>query len=156
MSKLNNEMEAKHLRIGNHVTYIDEGDSSNVILTLIGMCLDDSIWVEWTWEDGSNDNTDCNLEAIKGIRITEERLSEFGFKKDNKGNYWIDLQTHYLELMLSGYYCYPVYAQVPEMSHEKEQRVSTNRIEFVHELQNLFFAISGVELEIKQGVSACS
>jgi hypothetical protein len=75
--------------------------------------------------------------------------------KDHNGNYWIDLQTHYLELMPSNGYWYPVYAQVPEMSHEDEQRVSTNRIEFVHEMQNLFFAITGRELEMKVERSTC-
>jgi len=144
-------MKAQDLRIGNYVT-LDEEDAGNAVLTLVGIYLNDAIWVEWTWEDGSNDNTDCDLETIKGMPITEKWLSKFGFKKDNNGNYWIDLQTNYIELMLSGDYWYPVYAQVPEMSHEEEQRVSTNRIEFVHELQNLFFAFTGTELELKQQV----
>lgn len=86
----------------------------------------------------------------KGVEITDDWLVDFGFKKDNKGNYWVDLQTHYLELMPSNGHWYPTYAQVPEMSHEDEQRVSINRIEFVHELQNLFFVLTGRELEAKK------
>lgn len=85
-----------------------------------------------------------------GIKISIPHLTGFGFVKDDNGNYWINLQTHYLELMPSNGYWHPTYAQVPEMSHEEEQRVSTNRIEFVHELQNLFFALTGTELEIME------
>jgi len=89
-----------------------------------------------------------------GLKISIPHLTGFGFVKDNNGNYWIDLQTHYLELMPSNGYWYPVYAQVPEMSHEDEQRVSTNRIEFVHQLQNLFFALTGTELEMKSELNS--
>lgn len=89
-------------------------------------------------------------DMIEPIPLTEEILLKCGFIKDNNGNYWIDLQTHYLELMSSNVYWYPVYAQTPEMSHQDEQRVSINRIQYVHELQNLFFAITGTELELKK------
>ena len=90
-----------------------------------------------------------------GLKISIPHLTGFGFVKDNNGNYWIDLQTHYLELMPSNGYWYPVYAQLPEMSQECEQRVNTNRIKFVHELQNLFFALTGQELEMKVERSTC-
>jgi hypothetical protein len=53
-----------------------------------------------------------------------------------------------------GFY-YPLYAQDPEMSHEDEQRVFMNRIESLHELQNLFFAITGQELELRHERSTC-
>lgn len=78
--------------------------------------------------------------------LTKEYLIGVGFTKDNNNNYWKDLQTHYLELMPLNGYWYPVYAQLPEMSHETEQRVTINRIKFVHELQNLFFVLTGNEL----------
>lgn len=90
-----------------------------------------------------------------GLKISIPHLTGFGFKKDNNGNWWIDLQTHYLELMSSNGYWYPTYVQVPEMSHEDEQRVNTNRIQFIHELQNLFFALTATELEMKVEHSTC-
>jgi len=90
------------------------------------------------------------LGDFKPIPLTEEWLRQFGFLKDDDGNYWIDLQTHYLELVPSRGYLYPTYVQVPEMSYEDEQRVIINRIEFVHELQNLYFALRGEELELNQ------
>jgi len=90
-----------------------------------------------------------------GLKITIPHLTGFGFIKDNNDNYWIDLQTHYLELMPMQDFWYPVYAQVPELSSEDEQKVSTNRISFIHELQNLFFALTGRELEMKVERSTC-
>lgn len=90
-----------------------------------------------------------------GLKISIPHLTGFGFVKDDNGNYWMDLQTHYIELTPSnGYWC-PIYAQLPEMSHEDEQRVSINRIQFIHELQNLFFALTGTELEMKIDRSIC-
>jgi len=84
------------------------------------------------------------------MKISISHLTGFGFTKDNKGNYYLDLQSHYLEIIPSNGYWYPVIAQVPEMSHEEEQRVSINRIEFVHELQNLIYVLTGDKLNCKQ------
>lgn len=82
-----------------------------------------------------------------GVKISIPRLTRFGFVKDDNGNYRIYLQARYLKLMPSNGYWYPVYAQVPEMICEDEHRVSTNRIEFIHELQNLFFELTGENLK---------
>lgn len=130
-------MEAKNFRIGNWIS-TEKGDKQVESIDETGI-----IDVETIDHDG------FYYYNYQPIPISPEWLKRFGFVKDNNGNYWIDLQTHYLELMPSNGYWYPVYAQVPEMSHEDEQRVSTNRIEFVHELQNLFFALTGNELEMK-------
>lgn len=75
-------------------------------------------------------------------------LIETGFSEDNNGHFWLNLQTHYLELipMADGYY--PVYVQVPEMSSENEQRVSLNKIESVKQLKDLIKTISGRELKM--------
>lgn len=92
---------------------------------------------------------------LKGVKLNDGLLSLYGFKKDGLGNMWIDLMTHWFSLRLVDGFYYPLYAQVPEMSHEDEQRVFMNRIESLHELQNLFFAITGTELELKHERSTC-
>jgi len=86
---------------------------------------------------------------LEPIKLTDGLLSLYGFKKDGLGNMWIDLVTHWLSLNPVSSYYYPLYAELPEMSHEDEQRVFLNRIQNLHELQNLFFAINGTELELK-------
>jgi hypothetical protein len=151
-----NEMEAKNLRIGNYVTWIDEDDPSNAVLTLVGIYLNDAIWVEWTWEDGSNDNTDCDLETIKGIPITEEWLNKFGFDdaEYKKGYTGVEFRTNViLDFVLTK----------PKFMGEWQDYyafdLGQNRfvpMKYVHELQNLFFAVTSTELELKQESSACS
>jgi hypothetical protein len=129
---IDNEMEAKNFRIGNLVE--EPKGCTHKIERL----------------------DELSTRVMHGLKISIPHLIGFGFVKDNNnGSYWIDLQTHYLELMPSNGYWYPTYAQVPEMSHEDEQRVSTNRIKFVHELQNLFFALTGTELEMKVERGTC-
>jgi hypothetical protein len=83
------------------------------------------------------------------IELTCEILTDCGFKTDDNGNQWFNLQTHYLELILAadGFY-YPIYVQMPELSCEPEQRINLQRIKYVHQLQNLYFILTGEELEI--------
>lgn len=120
-------MKAKDLRIGNLV-YNKVGDIK--VVRFIA-CLDEI--------------HNCSIEEIQPIPITEDWLKRIGFKKSNA--FWIDLTTHYLELIgpVHNYY-YPVYAEIGELSSEPEQRVSLNRIQYVHQLQNLYFALTGEEL----------
>jgi len=126
-------MRAEELRIGNLI-YNGLGDPFKVNATTISeFSLGQAV-----------------LGEFKPIPLTVDRLKRFGFVKDDDGNYRIDLQTHYLELVPSNGYWYPAYIQVPEMSYQDEQRVGTNRIEFVHQLQNLYFALTGEELKLNQ------
>lgn len=128
-------MEAKELRIGNWIRH--KYSEPDFIVSEINAFS----------ENNTVNGIDlCDCEPIS---ITEEWLIDFGFVKDNNENYLIGMQVHYLELMTSNGYWYPTYAQAPEMSHENEQRVSTNRIKYVHQLQNLYFALTGEELELK-------
>ena len=93
-------------------------------------------------------NNEINL---KPIPINDDWLVKLGFKLDFEDNYWINLQTHYLELIKMPGGCYfPVFAQMPEASITPEQRVSLKMIKNIHQLQNLYFILTGEELEIKK------
>lgn len=81
--------------------------------------------------------------------ITSGILEKAGFSIDENGTYWLFLQTHYLELIETDCGWYPIYVQVPELSSEAEQRVSLNKIDSVHQLQNLIYILTGQELIIK-------
>lgn len=133
-------MKIEELRVGNYVRVkyyaYDEVDTYNKITGIT----EEHPFVNTIVFDY------LEYDEIEVIPLTEEWLLKFGFVKDNNGNYWIDLQTHYLELIPSNSYWYPVYAQVPEMSSEEEQSVSLNRIKNVHQLQNLYFTLTGQEL----------
>ena len=130
-------MKATELRIGNWICFMDEVGES-------------PLYIE----------TEVNLmeiqQAIKypdffyGIPLTEKLLIRFGFNVDDNGSYWIDLQTHYLVLIPSEGYFYPVYYEIREFSGEMEQRVSIQRFQYVHQLQNLYFALTGEELKLNE------
>src|SRR6056297_385215 len=76
-----------------------------------------------------------------GIKLTEDWLIKFGFMKDDNGIYWIDLEVEYLELIpsLNKKHWLPRYVQIVGL----ESQVKLRRIKFVHQLQNLFFVITG-------------
>jgi hypothetical protein len=82
------------------------------------------------------------------IPLTPEILEKVGFVIDNNGSYWKSLGTHYLEFIITNGWYYPVYAQLAEVSSEAECKVGLNRIQFVHQLQNLYFVLVGEELNI--------
>ncbi|WP_162633279.1 hypothetical protein [Echinicola strongylocentroti] len=87
------------------------------------------------------------FEQISPIELSESILEKFKFKKDEHGYWWIEFDRRYLSLIPSqdGYW-YPVLVQCPEVSSESEQHVSINRIKYAHQIQNLFFSISHLEL----------
>lgn len=129
-------MTAQELRIGNKVWYYT---GEGIEVTTIDGC-DIEIM----------ERKKAYLEKHQPIPISFDWLKSFGFIKDtSNGNYWLNLQTHYLELMESNCYWYPVYAEVPELLSLPEQRVSLNNIQYIHQLQNLYFALTETELVVK-------
>lgn len=142
-------MEAKNLRIGNLVG-IEEtalhADGCNHLEAIFEI---EELRKDVAHFKGFNIGE--YYKDLKGVKLNDGLLFLYGFKRDGLGNMWIDLITHWLSLRFADGFYHPLYAQIPETSHEDEQRVSINRIEFVHELQNLFFALTGKELETKIG-----
>lgn len=95
---------------------------------------------------------DKGLVYVDPIPLTPEILLKVGFEfgvSDN-GTYYIDLNgiDQQLEIVLSGKEFYPQLVQAPELSTEDCQIVSLNKIESVHQLQNLYFELTGKELNI--------
>ena len=137
-------IEEKEIRIGNWFTHNSEWSHRNdgkLMKRPFSFC-----WESYDWYCLA----ECmlSLEQITPIPLTRELLIKNGFTEDNSVHLWLNLQTHYLELItaMDGYY--PVYVQVPEMSSENEQRVSLTRINYVHQLQNLIYALTGEELTV--------
>src|SRR5690606_21358009 len=126
-------MEATELRIGNYI--LDEENEVRQVME-----------VSRTLISTSCDFTLLTSE-VKPIPLTDELLIKKGFIKDTtNGTIWIDLQTHYLEFRYADGYYYPNYCQYCELSSESEQCVSLNRIKYLHQLQNIYHALTGKEL----------
>lgn len=139
-------VQINDLRFGNLVTWVDELE--DYPLTISGILSKEDVFVEWVWESGETANTDCGLDNIRPIKITRKFLEKNGFAEDANGTLWRLMQTHYLEMidMPDGFY--PVYAQIPEVSSEAEQKVGLNKIQYVHQFQNLWYSLTGSELEV--------
>jgi len=129
-------MNLQELRIGNHVL-----DEDGYVVKVQKIEVNRFVSV-------SSENIEYPSN-VYGIEIYEMLFEEHpDFKKDSQGNYWINLQTHYLKFIYTKEYWYPVYVQIPELSSEDEQQVGLKRIKYIHELQNLYFVLTGDELEL--------
>jgi len=120
-------MKATELRIGNLVYYMNEHNP-----------------VEISGIDRKQIHADGDWDYIsehKPIPLTEEWLERFGFNKLSdiwefwKNSGW-DLRQHKLENNWWLFY--------------NGQDLDCVRIDYVHQLQNLYFALTGEELTIKE------
>lgn len=70
--------------------------------------------------------------GVEPIPITEDWLSKFGFEKSTA---WFRKGNHAINLMIAGLYEF--------------KNIPIKEVSYVHELQNLYFALTGEELSLK-------
>jgi hypothetical protein len=126
----NEDMEAKELRIGNLVT------SNGFQFKTVKEIMNDGL--------SFIDDPDLPLSWIRPIPLTEEWLIKFGFTK-NRNKFYIGIN----------YGLYSVHRVGDAFDHwylhhefDKSKRITSN-ILYVHQLQNLYFALTGEELTFK-------
>lgn len=86
---------------------------------------------------------------IEPIELTPEIFEKCGFRESKKQPvHFINLENpaKQLELLKSGEYFYPAIYQPAEVSSENDAMVYINRIQHLHQLQNLYFALTNSEL----------
>jgi hypothetical protein len=116
-------MKVQELRIGNYV--LKEGEE--IVIT------------SFTFYNIEKDEY-----SYEPIQLTEEWLLKFGFKKStlDEDNTWLDLRYGYLTFSSD------------ESVEFKKVYLTVSRediiCEYVHQLQNLYFALTGEELIIKE------
>lgn len=137
-------MEINELRVGNYVSY--NGLNLEVY----------SIENKYTRADNRYNNKvlvdlvcdgfiTARLDEIQGIPLTEQILLNYGFKKINHiGGYSFysydrDKMKKRVSFMPLDVYLNPNYVKIANFSVRQN-------IEYVHQLQNLFYTINGVEL----------
>lgn len=141
-------MEAKNLRIGNYITltksFKEFCESRNVETSLLRVTKIGYQEVEL------NRLIDANVSTIEAIPLTIEWLIKLGFNDDyNKGYLGIDVNS--TDFVITK----------PKMMGEWQNGYAWQykctwekftEFKYVHELQNLFFAITGQELELKDEI----
>ena len=120
-------MKASELRIGNKVWYENPHSDRTIIEIEFPKELD------YCFE-------------YEPVKLNEDWLLRFGFNNLNYG-YELALELdRLLQLVVSNGDYYPQLIQLPEMSGLESQVVSLNLINYVHELQNLWYVLTGEEL----------
>jgi hypothetical protein len=124
------------LRIGN---YVDYERTTHVVTRLL------EYFVSHDWyKTIGKDDYDTSYDSINPIPLTPELLGKCGFKK--RGVRYIDYIHEGLdELTLDPSYDneYRLYVEAGEYT-----RVIADHIKHLHQLQNLYFALTGRELTI--------
>ena len=118
-------MDARELRIGNLITEYD-----NVLIQV--SC--------WEFEKARLNNNEDEMPWMQPIPLTEEWLLKFGFLEDEK---YDNTYCKYLSV-LNGF-------TTMEYDLDNNLLLLDNmeiKIKHVHQLQNLYFALTGKELEI--------
>ena len=138
------KLKPTDLRIGNFVTWIDDEDEPDtyMCLTVQGLVGDGTIWVGWEWEFGEGDSTDCGLDDIKPIPITPKWLERLGFKASN-GFPYSKCTDEYenTSLIVDEDICYYGISINGKIVWSISRKIN------VHQLQNLYFALTGEELK---------
>jgi hypothetical protein len=129
-------MKANEVRIGNYIKF------HNTITKVEGF----SIWDNLIQSDNFAER---ELKDFEPIPLTEEWLLRFGFNKDYKSGY-LGIDVHNSDFVLTepkkmgewqnGYVFQFTAGNVPKFKE----------IFYVHKLQNLYFALTGEELTIKE------
>jgi hypothetical protein len=121
-------MDAKELRIGNYVLF---NDNTEVKINDIGNAWHTHLPIK---DDGFNwVSPKTRVKKYRPIPLTEEWLRKFGFESYYKNG--SEYQNKNMYLVKNG-------------DIWQNLKIGVN-LKYVHQLQNLYFALTGEELEIK-------
>lgn len=132
-------MEANQLRIGNHISRLDLGDNSVRIEKIL------ELKKEKVLTSGPVDVL-CTYTEIKPVLLTKEWVKIFGY-----GDYGINDKNIFL-IYVDENYLY--YQENPSIEFgfylaDYESNILSEKIKFVHEFQNIIFALTKKEVVCK-------
>ena len=125
-------MDVKALRIGNLIKYTDYPNlKDNLLGKVICVTGDDISFM-----------SDCNVAYLEPIKLTEDLLIKLSFNKNGRviKTYVMigdEINFNILVNLENEFYFYPSIAIKWSV-----------RLEYVHQLQNLYFALTGEELDV--------
>jgi hypothetical protein len=132
-------MKANELRIGNYVSYFG---NSTVKIETIRKDVADYYLIGGIYRNGYT--TFYNqIDVISPIPLTKEWLSEFGFVGIDNPN-----GTPSILYKIKGHPLIEIIFTVFPVTRYNLRCESEKEIQYVHQLQNLYFALTGEELNI--------
>jgi hypothetical protein len=156
-------MKSSEFRIGNLVEYnlssgaFDDDTELNP-LKIITIGAEDCFHNYVRLSDGFNNSYD--FDEIKPIHLTDEWMIKFGFIAEDKrpskdhGQYFSKPIYDYKYSFAYAHFrndwgFYHSYTDAPNEEDNNKYDLISCDIKYVHQLQNLYFALTGEELEIK-------
>ena len=128
-------MKATELRIGNLIEYKieDELEERKEWWEVSKVDFQDLTWLDSNPED----------DDFRPIKITEEWLLKFGFEDITGVDYILHIDVDFKLILIPADAFYP---QIDKADDVGWSSISLNKIEYIHQLQNLYFALTGEEL----------
>lgn len=143
-------MEARELRIGNYVHPLRENDGLIlpeilIVLEIISIDYPKSKVCPITHDVHSFHKTPkFDTKMLSPIPLTEKWIIDFGFERYSENHFQLNI------LQRSTIHCYTEKHKVRvELGNKEGYSFGYPNVENVHELQNLYFALTGQELERK-------
>ena len=97
-----------------------------------------------------------DIDRLSGIKLNEELLLKFGFVKDESGFYIkINEEWQYIELNDNSdetENLFIGYITSEQMEKNVQEPIFLNYINYVHELQNLYYSLTGKELVVSTSI----
>lgn len=141
-------MEINELRIGNYVKFYDPINGTNIYKVYN---IDDRGSVSRVSLEDKGQLASCTVEDIEPIELTRDILINIGFKRGYNEIYSMALCTD----------CYDCYVSYQNVSNNKysfvaygykngelKRLIRLDNIQYLHELQNVFFSFTNQELEV--------
>jgi regulatory protein YycH of two-component signal transduction system YycFG len=131
-------MRVQDLRIGNIIGFKNRTDC---YCTVSDLSFDGDVHVVRHFNDGVEDDQPEIIEYMTGIPLTQEWILKFGGEKSSDSFMFDDIVIEFsttnnnIKVLLI--------ADDPYCAHKV-----TNEIKYVHQFQNLYFALKGKELNI--------
>ena len=135
-------INANELRLGNWVHHNVSAWSYRNDDGVISNENDNFIWEDRDWY--ALGECTLSLDVIEPIKLTEEWFLKFGFKKEGGEYYNLFLKEFTIEVFGT---------KLPINDREYRLRSYGNELKlfYVHQLQNLYFILTGLELQTQAG-----
>jgi len=132
-------MKAKNYRVGNLIDYGGYLKPCEIVTIHSG----GNIKVRPKNFSGPADET--GVSKISPVPLSEELLLKFGFKTDDSGLHYIEI-PNLIDAKMILYWA-------PDLGvvylYDEENDINVQSYKYLHEVQNVFFALSNEELELK-------
>ena len=134
-------MTANELRIGNWVSYTNDNGTFNLQVEEIRPTGIITIWNGGSWF--------VSFDKLKGIPLTEEILLKAGFEIGGYNFVEVTHPRHPRLFFVIGNNFDSIWWNYNIQGTSKECESSQIEIKYLHQLQNLFFALTGEEIKIE-------